>query len=373
VREKLQPPSLARLVARFDSWVLLILTRPPASRLGCGVIVAVLVAFIGLIDYATGTAVSLQVFYLAPILLALAWLGLFAAFLASASSIIARIGGDYLLGAEYTRRPAIVWNSLGFLAIYLVVAWFLEALLKLRRELEERVTTRTAALAREVLAREQLQRELLEISERERRSIGHDLYDGLGQHLTAMAFAAQVLGQQLANRDELAATTAREIGRLAEEGILQSRELARGLLLTAIEPGSLNRELEELAATVQRQTGVRCHYEARRTPLVGDSSTASHLFRIAQEAVRHALRHARPTALQLSLAGENHGLVLTISDNGTTPPPDGAADTPTGLIEVEHRAKLIGADFQLETKPGQGTRISCRLPLAPAAVRAPAA
>jgi signal transduction histidine kinase len=372
VREKLQPPGLARLVARCDSWVLLILTRPPASRLRCGVIVAALVVIVGLIDYATGTAVSLQVFYLAPILLALAWLGLFAACLAAVSSIIARVGGDYLLGAEYTRRPAIVWNSLGFLAIYMVVAWFLEALLKLRRELEERVTARTAALAREVRAREQLQRELFEISERERRTIGHDLYDGLSQHLTAMAFAAQVLGQQLANRDELAVTTAREIGRLAEEGILQSRELARDLLLTAIEPGSLNRELEELAATVQRQTGVRCHYEARRTPLVSDSSTASHLFRIAQQAVRHALRHAQPTALQLCLAAETQGLVLTISDNGATPPPDGVAAARSGLLEVEHRAKLIGAEFRLEASPGQGTRISCCLPPA-AAVRAPAA
>ncbi|MDB6165849.1 MAG: histidine kinase, partial [Lacunisphaera sp.] len=235
--------------------------------------------------------------------------------------------------------------------------------IKLRAELEERVKSRTAALATEVLAREQLQQELIEISERERRTIGNDLHDGLGQHLTAMAFAAEVLSQQLANRDAAAANTATEIVRLAEEGILQSRQLARGLLLTAIEPANLNRELEELAATVQRQTGVRCHYEARQPPLVADSSTASHIFRIAQEAVRNSIKHAQPTALNLSLAGENESLVLRVSDNGPGLPVTARKEAGVGLRVMAHRAKLIGGDFTLESAPGKGTHIRCRVPL----------
>jgi signal transduction histidine kinase len=347
----------------FDSWVLRILTQPPVDRSTRVLIVVVYVIVIGLIDYASGTTISLQVFYLAPIALALAWLGLFAAFITSVCSIIVRVGGDYLLGAEYTRRPTLGWNLMGFLATYMIVAWILRAFITLRRELEERVRSRTAALAAEVRAREELQRELIEISERERRTIGNDLHDGLGQHLTAMAFAAKVLSQQLAGGSEQAAGTAREIVHLAEEGILQSRQLARGLLLTAIEPANLPRELEELAATVQRQTGVRCHYEAVDPPLLRDSSTASHIFRIAQEAVRNSIKHAQPTALNLSLTGDEQALVLSVSDNGPGLPPTARKEAGVGLRVMAHRAKLIGGDFTLKSTPGQGTHIRCRVPL----------
>jgi signal transduction histidine kinase len=349
--------------SRFDSWLLRILTQPPQSRWACIAIITGLLAVIGYIDYLSGTTISLQVFYLAPIALAVAWLGYFSSFITAAASVIVRVGGDYLLGAEYTRRPTIIWNTVGFLAMYMIVAWVLQSLIKLQREQEERVKARTNALAYEISAREQLQQELIEISERERRTIGNDLHDGLGQHLTAMAYAAQVLSQQLAGRDDLAARTAREIVRLAEEGIMQSRQLARGLLLTAIEPGSLNRELEQLAATVQQQTGVRCQFESHRPPLVADSSTASHIFRIAQEAVRNSIRDAQPTAVDVSLTGDEEVLVLSISASGPGLPLTARKEAGVGLRVMQHRARLIGADFTLESKPGFGTRICCRVPL----------
>ncbi|HVT74677.1 MAG TPA: sensor histidine kinase [Lacunisphaera sp.] len=358
------------LVGRLDAGMLYVLTQPPASR---SLRVAVAfggMLFLGWIDYVTGPSLSLQVFYLAPILLALAWLGVPAALFASVCSVAVRVGGDYVLGAEYTRRPTLLWNSLGHLAIYCAVVWAVGSLLRLRRELEQRVVARSAELAEEILTREQLQRELIEISERERRTIGNDLHDGLGQHLTAMAYAAQVLTHQLAAGDKSAADTAREIGRLAEEGILQSRQLARGLLLTAIEPRDLQRELQELATLVQRQTGVRCQFRSAPVPLVRDSSTASHLFRIAQEAVRNALRHAQPHTLDLSLAQEDEAVVLTVSDDGAGLPPAAPKERGVGLRVMAHRAKLIGGDFKLESDPGHGTRIQCRVPLGlpPAAV-----
>ncbi|MDI1319380.1 MAG: sensor histidine kinase [bacterium] len=347
----------------LDSWVLRVLTQPPAglgSRLG---IIASLVLGIGAIDYLSGIWISLQVFYLVPIAFAVAWLGFLAAFLTSIICIIVRVGGDYLQGAPYTVQPSIAWNSLVFLMTYMVVAWGIYLLVNFQRELEERVRARTSALARETNAREQLQQELIELSERERRTIGNDLHDGLGQHLTAMAYAAQILSQQLATQQHPAASAAQQIVQLAEDGILQSRQLARGLLLTAIEPGSLNRELEELAASVQRQSGVRCYYESGHPPLVNDSTTASHIFRIAQEAVRNSIRHAHPTALNLSLTSDSQALVLSVRDNGPGLPATPGSKAGVGLRVMAHRAKLIGADFTLESTPGEGTHIRCRVPL----------
>lgn len=354
---------LKHLKAALDSRVLRVLTQPPpgwGARVG---IIIALVLGIGIIDYFSGIWISLQIFYLIPISFAMAWLGFSAAFVTSICCIIVRVGGDYVLGAPYAHHPTIVWNSLVFLATYMVVAWGIYLLVNFQRELEERVRVRTAALAREVDAREQLQQELIELSERERRTIGNDLHDGLGQHLTAMAYAAQILSQKLATQQHPAAKAAQEIVQLAEDGILQSRQLARGLLLTAIEPGSLNRELQELAANVQRQSGVRCYYESHQAPLVDDSTTASHIFRIAQEAVRNSIRHAHPTALNLSLTSDSQSLVLAVSDNGPGLPATPGSKAGVGLRVMAHRAKLIGGEFTLESTPGQGTRIRCRVPL----------
>ena len=345
-----------------DSRVLKILMQPPQSIALRVAIIGAFILGVGAADYMSGIWISLQVFYLMPISLAVAWLGFFAAFVSSIICIILRVGGDYILDAPYAHHPTIFWNSLVFLTTYMLIAWGIYLLVNFQRELEERVRARTAALAREVSAREQLQQELIELSERERRTIGNDLHDGLGQHLTAMAYAAQILSQQLAAQRHSAAGAAQGIVQLAEDGILQSRQLARGLLLTAIEPESLHRELEELAAGVQRQSGVRCGFAAVGPAAVEDSSTASHIFRIAQEAVRNAIRHAHPTAISLTLTSEPQALVLTVSDDGPGLPTDPSGNAGVGLRVMAHRAKLIGGEFSLESAPGRGTRVHCRVP-----------
>ena len=346
-----------------DSRVLKILMQPPKSIALRVAIIGAFILGVGAFDYLSGIWISLQIFYLMPISLAVAWLGFFAAFVASILCVILRVGGDFILDAPYAHHPTIIWNSLVFLTTYMLIAWGIHLLVNFQRELEERVRARTAALAHEVSAREQLQQELIELSERERRTIGNDLHDGLGQHLTAMAYAAQILSQQLAAKQHPASQAAQEIVRLAEDGILQSRQLARGLLLTAIEPGSLHRELGELAASVQRQSGVACHFASPLPVTVADSATASHIFRIAQEAVRNAIRHARPTTVNLSLTSDHSSLLLTVSDNGPglQSKPDGQPGV--GLRVMAHRAKLIGGDFTVESSPDRGTCIRCRVPL----------
>ncbi len=343
--------------------MLAILTFVPAKRRTSVAIIILSVVWIGVIDYFTGPWVSLLVFYLAPISLAAAWLGLSAALVTAVGSVGVRLWGDYDLGAPYAHHPTVVWNSVIVLSTYMFVAFVLRRLILLQRELEARVRARTAALAQEVSVREQLQRELIEISERERRTIGNDLHDGLGQHLTAMAYAAQILSQQLAGRADDSAQAARAIVRLAEEGILQSRQLARGLLLTAIEPEDLAREMEELAATVQRQNRVHCVFELRGDTLAKDSNTASNLFRIAEEAVRNSVRHARPTELRLSLITDNDGMILDIQDNGPGLPADIEPKPGVGLRVMAHRAKLIGGELSVESSKERGTRIYCRVPL----------
>jgi signal transduction histidine kinase len=348
--------------SRVTAWVLVHLTRKPAwSRVYSFAIIAAVVLLIGGIDFLLGVKISLRVFYFIPIALAVGWLGWWEAVGTSIASVAIWFLGDWFDGADYVRRPEVIWNASIILSMYLVVAWILEALIALHRQMEGRVRERTAAFERESRARVRLQRDLLRISERERSSIGQDLHDGLCQHLAGTALAGQVLVEQLSPRDPEAAESARGIVRLLQDGIVQTRHLARGLLLATIEPERLVAELDELATTVERQSGVPCRFTLRGNPDPADHDTASHLFRIAQEAVRNAVRHARPKRLEIVLEGDGDDILLQVSDDGTGLPASRRGPG-MGLRIMAQRAQLMRAEFAVEASHGGGTRVRCRVP-----------
>ncbi len=358
-----RPPGVAR-PAR-DSWFRLdFFTRPPAwgSAMSAFVIVSLLAAT-GLVDYLTGPNLSLRVFYDIPVALAVVWIGGWAGVVACVGCVGMLHFAAWMEDAPYARPPQVWWNiPFGFVS-YLLVAWILHVLVHLRRDLEQRVRQRTAALERESQARAELQRELLLASGRERSAIGQDLHDGLCQHLVGTALAAQVLAGRLGARQAAEHDEAGQVVRLIEEGIAQTRHLARGLLLASIKPERLVPELEELAVNVSRQSGVPCRFLALGTPAAPDEQTASHLFRIAEEAVRNSLRHARPRSVEITLAAAENGLTLTVTDRGEGLPPvkSGAG---VGLRIMGHRARVIGGDLTVEHQPGRGTAIRCHLPAA---------
>ncbi|MGH7995790.1 MAG: ATP-binding protein [Opitutaceae bacterium] len=357
------PIALYRIrVNWFAGWVLARLTRRPPWR--PWVSAAINVALIGLVafgDYSVGPHVIIHVFYVLPVVLAAAWLGWRASVVASIVSVGARLATQYVADPQYAARPETWWNSLITLAMFLVLARLLRGFLSLQLQLEERVRQRTAALEEEVAARNRLQRELLRISDRERSSIGHDLHDGLCQHLAGTALAAQVLAEQLATADFVMAEEAHGIVRLVEEGIAQTRTLANGLLLAAIQPDRLAPELEKLAENVRRHHGVPCRLAVRGDPMPADDTTASHLFRIAEEAVRNALRHAHPTRMEIVLAGDRGALTLSVADDGPGLPPRHRGPG-MGLRVMAHRAEIIQGGLDLEPAAGGGTLVRCRVP-----------
>jgi len=175
------------------------------------------------------------------------------------------------------------------------------------------------------------------------------------------ALAAQVLSEQLGSRGDPAAGSARGIVSLVEEAIAQTRSLANGLLLAAIQPDRLAAELEKLARIVSEKHGIDCRLLLRGEPRAPDEATASHLFRIAQEAVRNSLKHARPSHLEIVFSDEGGHLTLTVSDDGPGLPRKRRGPG-LGLRIMAHRAELIRADFAVEPGAGGGTRVRCRLP-----------
>lgn len=345
----------SRMMARVDRATL-------AERRRSVLLIWLLLAGIGFIDYMLGVRINLALFYVLPVTLSVVWLGWRAGCLSGLLSVMLRVTGDIAAGGYNAGALTVFWNRLIDLSIYCVIAVILHAFITLQRQLEQRVKERTAALAQALQEREELQRQLFTISRRERASIGHELHDGLGQHLTASSLAAKLMSTRLESEAHPAASEAGALVRLLQEAIAQTREIARGLLLSSIEPEELAGELEELAALLQRNHGLTCRFLLEGMVPDLDVGQTSHLYYIAQEAARNALRHAHPTQIEIRLRGTPQSVELTVTDNGPGLPIPPPGTSGMGLRIMAHRAELIGATFRLDRAPGHGLCVTCVLP-----------
>jgi PAS domain S-box-containing protein len=207
-----------------------------------------------------------------------------------------------------------------------------------------------------------LEKAILEISGREERRIGQDLHDGLGQHLTGIAFMSKVLAEKLGDRSLAEAVEANKIVRLVNEAVHKTRELSRGLLPVVADVRGLMSALEHYASEVEDLFGISCRFECDRPVLIYDDTVANHLYRIAQEAVNNAIKHGDARQIRIHLSPDADGLALHISDDGRGLPADVRNSTGMGLHIMNYRAKMIGAALQMQRSPGGGTTVTCTLP-----------
>ena len=333
------------------------------SKVFSATVSAVLVAIIGLVDYLSGFSLFFSAFYLIPVALASWFVGRNFALAISIASVIVSVWGDYAAGAQYSSVFVPVWNGAIALTVYLVVVKTLTSLRKLQDELEERVRQRTDALASEIQERARLEKEILEISEREQRRIGHDLHDSVCQHWAATAMAGQVLSEKLAGKSLPETADAREIVRLAENGISLTRNLAHGISPAEMETEGLVTALHELAVNISSMFKVDCAFDCVPPVQVNDTATATHLYRIAQEAINNSIRHGKPKQIVVSLANQKNRVELTIEDDGAGLPDDWQKNRGLGTRIMAHRAAMIGGTFSIEANPTGGTFVKCSIPV----------
>jgi PAS domain S-box-containing protein len=217
----------------------------------------------------------------------------------------------------------------------------------------------------DITEREQLERALLNISAREQRRIGQDLHDGLGQHLTGIAFMAKVHEEKLAERKIADAADAAKIVRLVNEAVHKTRELARGLLPVMSDAQGLMSALQLWAEEVEDIYGVSCRFECEAPVLIHDDGIATHLYHIAQEAVNNALKHGNARNIALRLTTANDCGTLLIVDDGTGIPEDRGITQGMGLHIMNYRAAMIGGRLEVRPNRTRGTLVSCTFPTSP--------
>jgi signal transduction histidine kinase len=241
-----------------------------------------------------------------------------------------------------------------------------EALLYARDQLEQRVLERTADLIatnkelRDAMAeRERLERELLDISERERNRIGHELHDVLCQELTATALFLKSTSSKI--KDAQAARSLNEAADIVNRNVAIARDLARGLQPDVVGTGGLIDALRALCKQVNEHPTIRCRLKVPKIVRISDEVLALTVYRVAQEAVRNAVVHADPTEIIICVEREADLVRLVVEDDGKGFKPRKGGKG-LGLSIMKYRASVLGGTLRIDLRPERGTRITCEVP-----------
>ena len=328
-------------------------------QITCGALLTVLL--LGLTDYVTGLEIPLGVFYSVPVWAVTWFVGPRTALIVGVVGVAAWLTADSAAGWHYSHPWFLVLNGATRFAFYVFMVAILTQLRHLQDNLEALAESRARDLASEAARNIRLEREVLEAGEREHRRIGQDLHDGLCQHLTGTALASQVLAERLPEGAPTRADARRLVG-LIEEGISQARGIAKGLYPIAQQNDGLMQALESFTANTTEMFGIRCRFECPMPVLIENPITASHLYRIAQEAVSNAIRHGRATDIAVVLEESDAGIRLRVTDNGGGLPDPLPAQGGMGLRTMRDRAGSIGG--QLSIHPGfmGGAEVVCHAP-----------
>ena len=209
---------------------------------------------------------------------------------------------------------------------------------------------------RDITERKHLEQEILDVSGRERQSIGRDLHDGLGQELTGVALMLRGLVAQLQTRCPEAVDSVNEIVALVNRSIENTRAVAQGLLPVLTKTGGLAFALRALTSRSRDLYGLDVSFRAEVAPDMNlDEATASHLYRIAQEALTNASRHGHATLVDIHLKATGLRFLLSITDNGEGFHPPTSHYNGMGLNIMKYRAGMIGATFEMAPNEPRGT------------------
>ncbi len=229
-------------------------------------------------------------------------------------------------------------------------------------QLKKTVAEQTAKLWEQTAERERLQEELLKISEREKQLIAQELHDGLCQHLAGTALMGTLLHRTLAAREDPAAGQAKEICDLLSTGVHEARTLSHGLHPVKAKEEGLMEALAGLAQTVTKLFHVQCLFSRDDDVLIHSQTAATHLFRIAQEAVNNAMKHGQASKVLIKLKNDAGAVCLSIRDNGVGIPRDLPSSRGMGMQIMNHRAEVIGAWLDIRRAGKRGTVVTCTLP-----------
>ena len=213
----------------------------------------------------------------------------------------------------------------------------------------------------DVTGQRRLEREILDVGERERQKIGQDLHDDLQQHLIGIEALALLLENRLELVSKPNASLAHDMVALIREAIAKTRTIARGLSPVYIDEAALFTAIRDLTKQIESIFGVSFQLDVSKAAHVKDNATAVHLFRIIQEALNNAVRHGKARHIAIALKPKKGSIMLSIADDGIGLPDEIDPKKGLGMSIMHHRARMIGAELVIKKNPKGGTSVICQL------------
>jgi len=215
-----------------------------------------------------------------------------------------------------------------------------------------------------VVERRRLQEELIDAVWEQQRYFGQELHDTLGQELTGIGMMINSLAHKLKGKNDESAETICEIGEMIQQAKTGVRRLAKGLFPVEVDAEGLRAALSDLARNTRERCSIECELHCEKNLELSDNFVATHLFRIAQEAVNNAVKHSAAEKILIFLKNEDEGAILSVCDDGQGFDPEHKEQfSGMGLSIMRYRANIIGASFQIDRVPEGGTQVTCYIPL----------
>ncbi|MBN2021353.1 MAG: PAS domain S-box protein [Pirellulales bacterium] len=223
-----------------------------------------------------------------------------------------------------------------------------------RREAEERVRREQKAL-----------RQLFEAQEWERRLIAYEIHDGLAQLLTGATMQFEVSEKLHGENHEASAEAFFTGKRLLDEALAETRRLIRGLRPAVLDESGAVAAIEHLISEGRGQPGPRVefHHDVQFERL--DPMLENTLFRIAQESLTNARRYSQGQRVEIRLTQSGDRVTLAVHDDGVGFDPDEVRPNSFGLRGIHERARLLGGQATIISRPGQGATVRVELPIEP--------
>lgn len=216
-------------------------------------------------------------------------------------------------------------------------------------------------IATDITDRKMIEKEMLGIEERERERIGRDLHDSIGQLLTGIAFKTESLRHDLVKDGSKWMAQASEIETLVNNAISQVRLLAKGLFVFDNDSESFLGAFNEFALNITKLYKIQCVFEWDHVAILKNFTMATHLYRICQEAVNNAVKHADARQILIKLFSSENNIVLTVKDDGIGIPDIKVRNKGIGLRTMKYRASMINALFEVKKDQPGGTIIICKV------------
>ena len=234
----------------------------------------------------------------------------------------------------------------------LVLGWYEQRLHRLRRE---------------HLAQESFSRRLIASQENERQRLAGELHDGMGQDLLVIASQAQLSLSQEQNPPATAARL-KDIAETAKQALQQARRMAHNLRPGLLDELGFTKAVRASAEKAAQASGISMAIHLADADGLLPPEFEVNLFRIAQESLNNLLKHANASEAKITLTKQASSLRLVVEDNGSgfefsrqeSAPPDQRG---FGLRQIAERAKMMGGRIDIQSRPGQGTRLTVEVPI----------